>query len=165
MSWKDELKSNILNSVPDQVKIGRVLSVDEKDMTCRIAMQNGGPNRLNVRLRAAISDDKGFLAIPALDSYVLVGIIDSKPAMSFVVATTVLREVRLTVGTSKFMVNENGYSLGKGDETIEGLLDEMLTAIQQLTVTTGTGPSGVPINATSFADIQTRFKDLLNAAQ
>lgn len=52
-----------------------------------------------------------------------------------------------------------GLTLTKGSFGLKKTLDDLLTAIQKLTVTTGVGPSGPPINIADFIKVQ---KDLTN---
>ncbi|WP_018669016.1 hypothetical protein [Bacteroides gallinarum] len=58
--------------------------------------------------------------------------------------------VRITTG---------GLTLKKGGSGLKKTLGDLLTAIQKLTVTTGVGPSGPPINITDFQKVQ---QDLSN---
>lgn len=52
-----------------------------------------------------------------------------------------------------------GLTLTKGSSGLKKTLDDLLTAIQALTVTTGVGPSGPPINIADFIKVQ---QDLSN---
>lgn len=52
-----------------------------------------------------------------------------------------------------------GLTLTKGSSGLKKTLDDLLTAILALTVTTGVGPSGTPINAADFQKVQ---QDLSN---
>lgn len=52
-----------------------------------------------------------------------------------------------------------GLTLTKGSSGLKKTLNDLLTAIQKLTVTTGVGPSGPPINVADFVKVQ---QDLSN---
>lgn len=56
-------------------------------------------------------------------------------------------------------ISTGGLTLTKGSSGLKKTLDDLLTAIQKLTVTTGVGPSGPPINITDFQKVQ---QDLSN---
>lgn len=56
-------------------------------------------------------------------------------------------------------ITTGGLTLKKGGSGLKKTLDDLLTAIQQLTVTTGVGPSGPPINIADFQKVQ---QDLSN---
>lgn len=47
-------------------------------------------------------------------------------------------------------------------DTLKGLLDELIDAIVALTVPTGMGPSGIPINAAQFQAIKARWRNFLS---
>jgi phage baseplate assembly protein gpV len=54
-------------------------------------------------------------------------------------------------------------TIRNGAEDIASLITELLTAIKSITVSTGTGPSGTPINAAEFAALETKFASLFTA--
>ena len=56
-------------------------------------------------------------------------------------------------------ITTGGLTLAKGSSGLKKTLDDLLTAIQKLTVTTGVGPSGPPINMADFVKVQ---QDLSN---
>lgn len=70
----------------------------------------------------------------------------------------------------KMMMEDGGelsYKNGKykvnngGGETLHKILKETLEAIQALTVTTAMGPSGTPINISTFVSLGTRLETLM----
>lgn len=56
---------------------------------------------------------------------------------------------------------QGGITLSRGNSGIKKTLNDLLTAIQKLTVTTGVGPSGPPINISDFMKIQTDLSNYL----
>lgn len=56
-------------------------------------------------------------------------------------------------------ITTGGLTLTKGSSGLKKTLNDLLTAIQKLTVTTGVGPSGPPINIADFVKVQ---QDLSN---
>lgn len=54
-----------------------------------------------------------------------------------------------------------GLTLTKGSSGLKKTLDDLLTAIQKLTVTTGVGPSGPPINVADFVKVQQDLNNYL----
>jgi hypothetical protein len=67
-------------------------------------------------------------------------------------------KVEIAVGAGKLSVDKAGkFEIGNGVIDLLAVLDEILTAIQALTVPTGVGPSGPPINLPSFAVAQTKL--------
>lgn len=62
--------------------------------------------------------------------------------------------IELKTGSSTITVTSGGLTLKKGGAGLKKTLESMLDAICQLTVPTGVGPSGVPINMASFQQIK-----------
>lgn len=54
-----------------------------------------------------------------------------------------------------------GLTLTKGSSGLKKTLDDLLSAIQKLTVTTGVGPSGPPINIADFIKVQQELSNYL----
>ncbi len=51
--------------------------------------------------------------------------------------------------------------LSNNNETLVACLSDLMDKIEAITVPTGTGPSGVPLNAADFAAIKVRINNLL----
>ena len=62
--------------------------------------------------------------------------------------------IELKNGSSTITVTSGGLTLKKGGAGLKKTLESMLDAICKLTVPTGVGPSGVPINMASFQQIK-----------
>lgn len=62
--------------------------------------------------------------------------------------------IELKIGSSTITVTSGGLTLKKGGAGLKKTLESMLDAICKLTVPTGVGPSGVPINMASFQQIK-----------
>lgn len=65
----------------------------------------------------------------------------------------------MTADQATVKVGTDGLTLTKGTSGLKKTLDDLLTAITKLTVTTGVGPSGPPINVADFTKVQ---QDLSN---
>lgn len=65
----------------------------------------------------------------------------------------------IQAGQATIKTTTGGLTLAKGSSGLKKTLDDLLTAIQKLTVTTSLGPSGPPINMADFIKVQ---KDLSN---
>ena len=72
--------------------------------------------------------------------------------------------------TGKFIVGTAEIFLGSQNateplilgDTLQGLLEELIGAINALTVPTPVGPSGPPINAAQFSSIQSKLSTMLS---
>lgn len=59
-------------------------------------------------------------------------------------------------------ITQKGFTFNFGDDfSLKKTLTQILDAILQLTVTTGVGPSGTPINAQTFTDIKNSLDNYL----
>ena len=67
----------------------------------------------------------------------------------------------LQVGESVVKTTEKGLTFVKGGAGLKKTLEELIDAITKLTVTTGVGPSGVPVNVADFIKIKQGLNDFL----
>ena len=67
----------------------------------------------------------------------------------------------LQVGESMVKATEKGLTFVKGGAGLKKTLEELIDAITKLTVTTGVGPSGVPVNVADFIKIKQVLNDFL----
>lgn len=173
----DEIRRKIheKHAIPDSVFPAVVKEVNETDFTCTVR-QDDVVNYFDVRLRSLVNTDKGVAMIPTIDSIVLVcriarsnelfvcqfsqvdKIIITSNESSILLDNT---GFKLSVGESIIKTSENGITIAKADTGLKKTLNDILDAIQQLTVTTGVGPSGMPINATAFKKIQNELSNYL----
>ena len=80
-------------------------------------------------------------------------------------------EIEFDKNGSIFIRNTNGQMVEVGldadeaavlGDTLKGLLDELIDAIAALTVPTGVGPSGTPVNIAQFQSIKSRWQTFLS---
>ena len=62
---------------------------------------------------------------------------------------------------SKLNLDSGKEPMVLGD-TLKGILDDLLKAIQAMTVMTPVGPSSVPVNVAQFATIQAKLQTILS---
>jgi hypothetical protein len=94
---------------------------------------------LDVSLRS-VEGSGGFVLWPKAGSFVVVSLVDNDPNHCYVAMVSEVEQFTLSTATD---------SAGK-------LFADFFTAIGQLTVTTGTGPSGPPINLSAFQALAQR---------
>lgn len=70
-------------------------------------------------------------------------------------------EVTVKTGETTLKAATGGLTLTRSGSGLKKTLDDLLTAIQKLTVTTGVGPSGPPINIQDFIKVQTDLSNYL----
>lgn len=175
MRGVEEIMRQMKAGQPVIITTGKVDSVDTTAMTCLVKIA-GKPDRIDVRLRSVITDDSGLTVVPETDSDVLVALIDNKPESTLLLATSRVEQVLYKTDDSEWLMNndgltavvdkteleasKDGYILKRQNETLKGLLDELIDAINQITVPTATGPSGVPVNKPVFTQIKNRLNTL-----
>lgn len=155
---------------------GTVSAVDEKNRTCSVQVED--VTYEEVRLYGIVQGDlKGFCFIPKTGSHVLVARIGGSNELFVVMFTEVERAVLtigenvtvtadaenclLQVGESVVKATEKGLTFVKGGAGLKKTLEELIDAITKLTVPTGVGPSGTPINVTDFIKIKQGLNDYL----
>jgi len=84
----------------------------------------------------------------------------------------------IKIGEVTFTMKETGIKMAHGNtifdigelikintesESLFAILNDLITAISLLTVTTSTGPSSVPVNVASFTALLSRLSNLLSA--
>jgi|GEM_PF-2079773 len=149
MNERELLSQFVLSQIPTQIVGGVVKTVDKARALCDVQpADEGAPLLLDVQLRAV--DDgsaTGFVLWPVEGSPVLVGLIDNDPNNCVVVAVSKVEQ---------FTLATEADSLGK-------LWADTFTALGQLTVTTGTGQSGPPINLPAFQQLAQRAARLFTS--
>jgi len=163
MTIKDVF-DQIKRQTPVQVVVGKVQSVDKKAFSCDLVIE-AGADRPQARIRSVMdSKDTGMMLIPKKDSYVLVALIDNKPESSFICGYSEIDEVYVKIPQSEMRIDKEGFLMKRSSNNLGGLIGELIDAITQITVTTGTGPSGTPINAPSFEAVKQKFSQLLKTS-
>lgn len=167
----------IFRLIRDQDKTilsGTISAVNESDRTCTVKVEN--VEYEDVRLYGIVKGDlKGFCFIPKIGSQVLMARIGGSNEL-FVAMFTEVDKVLLTIGDKmKLTVEAENYCIQaertiiratpagmtfvRGGSGLKKTLENLIDAITKLTVTTGVGPSGTPINAADFIKVK---QDLSN---
>ena len=160
----------------EQVFPVTIKEVNEDDFTCTVVF-DGELEYTDVRLRSVIDAGKqGFCFIPKVGSMVQVGRIGNSEQL-FVTLFSEVDKVLMTSGSLEVTVDqakveikkgnavlrqtEAGFTMIRSGEGLKKVLEDLITAITQLTVPTGVGPSGMPINTAAFQSIKTRIGNFL----
>jgi hypothetical protein len=70
-------------------------------------------------------------------------------------------QVLITADQSTLKQTAAGFTMTRGGEGLKKILTDLISTINQLTVPTGVGPSGPPINLAAFTAISTRLNNFL----
>ena len=118
-----------------------------------------------------VSDDLSYYDIllgldsilikPKKGATCLIGLIDNNPTTPFLIWANETEEYSIKVENTELKM-DNGFLLKKSDETLAGLMSDLLREIQQMKfLTTSGGPTTRLINKEKFKEIENRFKNLL----
>jgi len=143
----------------------KVISVDKIQGTCVVT--DDETEFTNVQLTSVIDGDKHkFFLFPAIGSSVLVSPINEDIKRLYVESYSEIESLDLQIKTVQFKVTESGFLLKKENETLKGLMSELLTAVEQMsfsvTTTGGNGSTTTLMNASQFSSIKNRFNQFLN---
>ena len=136
---KEQIKTN--NNV--SAKLAKVVSVSANSIECTDFV-NSEIEYTEVNLRSVLDNETGIIIKPKIDSLVIIGSLQNQDDNYFVLMTSEIDTVKI----------END------SHNLKDLLDELFDLILALTVTTGVGPSGTPINAPDFILLKNKFAEI-----
>ena len=175
---KENLEKVINWAVPAPLgaELCQVTAINILDYTITCVGQATSKVYFNVPLVTTISEKQSITAIPKLDSKVIIVQIDR--LNSFVALTGELTSLYFTapeiiakindkfqitdVSNVNFEITPSGMKLVVGSQSLKSAIQDLQTAIENLTVMTSTGASSVPIN---IANITTAFTKIKNTLQ
>lgn len=138
----------------------KVLSVDKEKGTCKIT--DDEIEYTDVQLSSVIDgNNKKFFVFPKVGSSVLVSPINEDLHRLYVEAYSEIESLSIVVETVKFQMDAAGFLLKKENETLKGLMVDLIEEILKMKFTTNNGPTINLINAPKFMEIENRFKNFL----
>jgi hypothetical protein len=143
-----------------------LLSIDDEEHPTEGVMINGVTSMVN-----------GIICQPKDNSIVWVAEVDGEGKYG-IIKTSELEKYTLTIGDSivtvdatkvemlhgaaKVLIQDaDGVQIMKGGSSLKDVFDNLIDEIKLITVPTGTGPSGVPINTATFDVIKDQFDNLI----
>lgn len=149
-----------LRSSGETVFSAKVKSVDKKAGTCVI--DDGELELTDVRLSAAITQRESWCYLfPAPGSSVLVSTLGGALENLVITAVSDVEEIHLKHETMEVVANADGLHIARGGEDFGKLIGLLIDEINKITVPTGTGPSGVPVNAAAFGQLKQKFAKVI----
>ena len=98
------LRDKMKKLIPVQAFVGKVLKVDENEYTCNVMPIDSDAQMFDVRLKPTIdTNKKGILAIPANDSFVIVGLLNSNDNSAFIIWCSNIKKY--------YIIGDNGNTL------------------------------------------------------
>lgn len=138
---------------------GVVEAVDQSKRTCSVSV--GDVTYEDVSLYAVENAQlKGFCIVPKVGSGVIVSRIGGSN-MLYVAMFSEVDKVIVTIGDSCFTITDNGFTVTRDGSGLKKTLQDLCDAIGRLTVSTSSGPSGVPINRAEFSAIKNELNKYL----
>jgi hypothetical protein len=139
-------------------KVCKVTSVDSGAKQCDVKPIDGTAAIVDVPYTVRKLGN-GFTAHPKYDSLVLVVFTDKHNARICEISEPELWE--LIIGTATLKIDENGFVIKKGANSLQSLVAEFIDLILQMQFTTNTGTTITLVNALSFTSLQSKFNNLL----
>ena len=165
-----------LHQQQQEIISGKVVSIDTGSATMTIRPTGDGEPIENVRLSPIGGSSEGCILFPEANSDVVIASIDGPgewillKADKITKATVKIGSVNCEV-TDSVITLKNGsvllevgnaqFKLNTPSETLFDILNDLISYISALTVSTSTGPSGVPLNISDFITLSTRLSNLL----
>lgn len=156
-----------------------IKSVNESDLTCDVEDSNE-LELFDVRLRATIDGtDDGFVLIPAVGSWVLIGNIGNSPGEYAVIASSEISHAACKIGQSTWLIDPNtitaqrgltaikvesdGVMIERNSVSLKTAIDSLIDQIKLITVTCAApgSPSTPPINLAAFDAIKAQIDGIL----
>jgi len=164
MSYKHEKLRDALRDFvkPDaHVLSGRVSNVDESEYTCTVTLPNGQIIE-EVQLKALRGISTGSVEIPADNSYVQILRLEGAGDPDYYVfAAEVIKKVVTTIDGTVLTLDENGYNVKRGGESLTKIMTDLLSALQAMTFTNSGGTTPPANNLSTFQTIAERLNNLL----
>lgn len=106
------LRDMVKKLIPDFAIVGKVTQVDENNYTCNVMPLDNDAELFKVRLKPTIDNlKKGVIAIPSIDSFVIVGLLNNNDSSPFIIWGSNFEKY--------YLIGENGNTFEfKNDGTI-----------------------------------------------
>lgn len=162
------------------ILMGKVVagSYDEGTQTCSVLLSSDDEEHPTegIMINGVTSMVNGIICQPKDDSIVWVAEVDGEGKYG-IIKTSELEKYTLTIADQKVTVDQeqvkiesgesliiakgsDGVSIAKGGLTLRDVIDSLFDQIISISVPTGTGPSGTPINAAAINVIKDQFDNL-----
>jgi hypothetical protein len=162
-----------LTGKPYEIISGSVVpgSLDPDNYTISVQTTDGEEPIMGVMLNPVAGNGNGLILFPEDGSNVIIGSIDGPGEWTLIRASNLLKikaligsganstsltltddEVEVVQGDAIMTMKNGKFSFKNGEKDLTTILSNILQHIQLMTVTTGTGPSGPPINIADFVN-------------
>lgn len=143
-----------------------LLSIDDEEHPTEGVMINGVTSMVNGII--CQPKDNSIVWVAEVDGDGKYGIIKTSELEKYTmtigdsVVTVEGTKVELLNGESKVLVQgSDGVQIIKGGTSLKDVFERLIDEVKLITVPTGTGPSGVPINSANFDIIKDEFNSVI----
>lgn len=140
-------------------KVCEVTAIEAGAKTIDVSPVDGTAEIFGVPLQAD-SEGGGLVFFPKVGSKVVVAFTSKHTAVAVGFGEVDGIAYQDTQGV-EWRIKDGKLSVKNGDYGLKQALDELIDAIGQLTVTTGVGPSGIPVNKAAFEGIKNNLAKFL----
>lgn len=159
MTIKEALRILTQSGAEIYCKICTVDAIDEAARTVDVSPLDDSAPILGVNLQANQTLKEGIVLFPVKGSYVVVSFLN--PAAAVVVMFSEIDRIKI-ITQSDIEIEAGGkIKVKNGSYDLLSAFNDLFAAIAKLTVTTGVGPSGTPINAAEFEQVKQNINKLL----
>lgn len=140
---KNELTKFAARYAPSTIIPATVLSYNSADETISVALSNDAVID-DVRLRSVIKAGNKKILVPKVNSVVHIASIENSQEY-FVAAVEEIDKEFLIIGTVKYDVDDTGFLIKKGNDTLKKILQNIIEAVQQVVVLQGNNPDYIKL--------------------
>lgn len=170
--FMDALKQNV-EPTKKLPTIVQGIAMNVKENSCDVKLTANDLVLPDVLFSATDKEEGGFILVPKEKTSVLVGTIGGDENSLYLVSMDEVSKVKIVIEDETFEMDKDGFRtvLKTGKMTfkndtadLKAILKDILSAIENLTVSTSQGPSGTPLPPTILAlgNIDTTITNLFN---
>lgn len=167
---RDKIKQTALKGERLYSVLCKVTEVDKANLTCDVKTADELYIFSDIKLNAVYAFESGLNVIPKNGSFVVVTFIDKN--IGYVSMFSEVEEIDMKIDDLELNASKDGLEIKKGSlevtikekikiQNLKKDLDDLVTAIKAITVPTGVGPSGTPVNAVQFDAFKTNYSQYL----
>jgi hypothetical protein len=134
---KTEFEILIRRLAPNTIRPATVTAINDDDTVAVVLSDDTEVD--DVRLRSVVKTGNKKIAVPALQSIVLVGRIEGSDEYVVIAMEEIDKEV-IVIGTVRYEVDDTGFLFQKGDDTLKEVLSLLIESVQQIVVIEGNNP-------------------------
>ncbi len=138
---------NMTGKNPVQIFWAKITEINETNETCSAKALVSNLEYSDILLSI---NKSGIVEIPEVNSKILCGIIENNKASVFVIKTEKTDKIIIRNSGDYILSFDGKIEIKNNTGDLKTIISDLINAIKIITVPTGVGPSGVPINVVQF---------------